>query len=82
MLSLVTGIGSFVGVTVLSGRKMVLKPLPAKLPENAASGPRLGGGGGGGGAKGDGSTSPKMKSVGSPIFAATLIGAISVFSLS
>jgi hypothetical protein len=36
------GIGSGVGVCVLSGRKMVLKPLPVQLPVKAASGPRLG----------------------------------------
>ena len=30
MLSLVTGFGSLVGVLVLSGRKIVLKPLPLK----------------------------------------------------
>src|SRR6516165_5087752 len=39
----VTGIGSGVGVFVLSGRKMRLKPLPLNAPVKAASGPRLGG---------------------------------------
>src|SRR5215469_16573609 len=38
----VTGIGSGVGVFVLSGRKMRLKPLPLNAPVKAASGPRLG----------------------------------------
>src|ERR1700682_4103798 len=47
MLSLITGTGSGVGVTALSGRKMVLKPLPAQSPTRAASGPRGAGGGGG-----------------------------------
>jgi hypothetical protein len=39
-----TGTGNGVGVTGLSGRKIVLKPLPAHLPANAASAPRLGSG--------------------------------------
>src|SRR5882757_9713676 len=33
-----------VGVAALSGRKMVLKPLPVQLPVKAESGPRMGGG--------------------------------------
>src|SRR5579862_3440582 len=37
-----TGIGSGVGVVGLSGRKMVLKPLPVKVPVNAANGPSVG----------------------------------------
>ncbi len=37
-----TGIGSGVGVVGLSGRKMVLKPLPVKVPVKAASGPSVG----------------------------------------
>jgi hypothetical protein len=39
-----TGIGSGVGVAVLLGRKIVLKPLPVNVPANSASGPRLGAG--------------------------------------
>jgi hypothetical protein len=43
MLSLLeTGMGSGVGVAALSGRKIVLKPLPANVPVNSASGPKLG----------------------------------------
>jgi hypothetical protein len=45
MLSLGGGggaIGNDVGVVVLSGRKMVLKPLPLKVPAKALSGPGLG----------------------------------------
>ena len=34
--------GSGVGVFRLSGRKMVLKPCPLKVPVKAARGPRLG----------------------------------------
>src|ERR1035438_2683714 len=34
-----TGTGSGVGVAVLSGRKMVLKPLPRNVPVKAVSGP-------------------------------------------
>src|ERR1019366_1960395 len=51
MLSMVAGgvgggglIGSGVGVTVLSGRKMVFKPGPVNVPVKAAIGPRLGAG--------------------------------------
>src|ERR1035438_9805737 len=40
----VTGIGSSVGVAVLSGRKMMLKPWPVNVPAKAASAPRLGAG--------------------------------------
>src|ERR1700680_2215690 len=36
------GMGNGVGVAVLLGRKMVLKPLPSKLPLKSARGPRLG----------------------------------------
>src|SRR6266567_1467571 len=39
-----TGMGSGVGVAVLSGRKIVLKPLPLNVPVKAASGPTLGAG--------------------------------------
>src|ERR1035441_10862225 len=39
-----TGFGSDVGVAVLSGRKMVLKPFPTQSPTNAESGPSGGGG--------------------------------------
>src|ERR1039458_9095895 len=42
-----TGFGSDVGVAVLSGRKMVLKPFPTQSPTNAESGPSGGGGVGG-----------------------------------
>jgi hypothetical protein len=70
-----TGVGSGVGDLLLSGRKIVLKPLPFQPPTNATSGPRLGGemaaGGGtaaarGGttGALGIGGTSPNTKSSG------------------
>ena len=41
-----SGFGSGVGVTLLSGRKIVLKPFPTQSPTNAASGPRGAGGGG------------------------------------
>lgn len=45
MLSLpLTGMGNGVGVVGLSGRNMVLNPVPANVPTNAASGPRLGAG--------------------------------------
>src|ERR1019366_3097998 len=55
MLSMVAGgggggglvgrrVGGGVGVTVLSGRKMVLKPVPVNVPVKAAIGPRLGAG--------------------------------------
>jgi hypothetical protein len=40
-LSDVIGGVNGVGVTVLSGRKIVLKPLPCQLPVNAARGPRF-----------------------------------------
>ena len=33
---------SGVGVAVLSGRKIILKPFPVNVPVKAASGPRLG----------------------------------------
>lgn len=38
----VIGLGRPVGVLVLSGRKMVLKPLPRNAPVKADSGPRAG----------------------------------------
>ena len=39
-----SGLGSGVGVALLLGRKIVLKPLPTQSPTNAARGPRGGGG--------------------------------------
>src|SRR5205823_6777662 len=41
-----------VGVAVLSGRKMVLKPIPRNVPANATSGPRSAGASGGSGCAG------------------------------
>ena len=38
----VGGVGSGVGVWVLLGRKMVLRPWPLNVPANAVSGPRPG----------------------------------------
>jgi hypothetical protein len=81
----VTGVGSGVGVLLLFGRKIVLKPLPFQVPTKAAKGPRLGGtmgtGGGAGaasagliGAIGSEGTSPNKKSFGREIFALGLIG--------
>src|ERR1700732_2814447 len=85
-----TGVGSGVGVLLLSGRKIVLKPRPFQAPTNATSGPRLGGemAAGGGtaavtssargettGALGIGGTSPNTKSSGTEIFA-DLIGSL------
>ena len=79
-----TGAGSGVGVSLLFGRKIVLKPLPFQVPTKAANGPRLGGtmGTGGGtsatlgsiGAIGLEGTSPNKKSSGREIFALGLIG--------
>ena len=80
-----TGVGSGVGVLLLFGRKMVLKPLPFQVPTKAANGPRFGGtmGTGGGatsatpgsiGAIGLEGTSPNRKSCGREIFALGFIG--------
>src|ERR1035438_9559905 len=57
------GIGSG-GELGLLGRKMVLKPLPAKSPANAESGPSGGGTGVGAGLVWSGRSSPKKKSLG------------------
>src|SRR5579872_5549659 len=78
MLSLETGMGSTVGVWLLSGRKMVLKPLPTHSPTNAASGPRLGGGVLAPLVRGDGRTSPNRKPLGSEIVAVNLTGSLIV----
>src|ERR1035441_1722534 len=70
-----TGLGSGVGEAALSGRKIVLKPLPTQSPTNAASGPRGGGGVDGAACLLSGRTCPKTKSLGS------LMDALGVVSL-
>jgi hypothetical protein len=85
MLSVLeTGIGNGVGVAVLSGRKMVLKPLPVKAPVKAASGPRLGGGVGAVGvsfgARAD--TAPNLKPLGSEMAAVLIVLAIAQPSIA
>jgi len=59
------GKGSGVGVAVLLGRKIVLKPLPTQSPTNAASGPRGAGGAVGPAILCSGRSSPNTKSKGS-----------------
>src|SRR5580658_3844669 len=70
-----TGIGNGVGVLVLSGRKIVLKPLPAHSPVKAASGPKLGGAGIGASTLGAISdTAPNLNPLGSEIVAGLMVG--------
>lgn len=73
-----TGVGRGVGVLLLFGRKMVLKPLPFQVPAKAVNGPRLGGTIGATssipGSIGLGGTCPNKKPSGREILALGLVG--------
>src|ERR1700722_17872551 len=80
-----TGVGRFVGVLLLSGLKIVLKPVPVQVPTKAANAPRLGGTIGAGAApaalggtsaSGLVGTSPNKKPSGREIFAVDLTSAL------